>query len=391
MSAPARPSNGKTGPLAGLRIVEFAGLGPAPFAAMMLADHGAEVVRIARRAPPGAPEGIDLLARGRRHLGLDLKQPAAQDVARRLVARSHGLIEGFRPGVMERLGLGPDECARINPALVYGRATGWGQDGPLAQAAGHDINYVALGGTLHAIGRPGEPPTPVPGFIGDFGGGGMMLAFGLLAALLEAQRTGRGQVVDAAVADGAALLATLNHGWLASGQWNLQAGTNMGDGGAPFYNTYRCADGRFVSVGAIEPPFYAELLRRCGLAGDPAFAAQWDRAAWPQQREQLAEMFNTRTRDEWCALLEGSDACFAPVLDFTEAPRHPHMAARQTFGTADGIVQPNPAPRFSRTVSAQAQALGSEGGDTRALLGTLDFSAAEVEALLAQGAAWTPG
>lgn len=379
----------KAGPLSGLRIVEFAGLGPAPFAAMMLADHGAEVVRIARRAPPGAPEGIDLLARGRQHLGLDLKQPAARDVARRLIARSHALIEGFRPGVMERLGLGPRDCETLNPALVYGRATGWGQDGPLAQAAGHDINYLSLSGVQHAIGREGETPTPVPGFIGDFGGGGMMLAFGVLAALLAAKQTGRGQVVDAAVVDGAALLSTLNHGWLASGQWNTQAGTNMGDGGAPFYNTYRCADGRFVSVGAIEPPFYRELLQRTGLEHEPAFARQWDRAAWPALRERMAAVMATRTRDEWCAQLEGSDACFAPVLDFLEAPEHPHLAHRHTFGTAGGIVQPNPAPRFSLDVSAAAAPTHAEGAHTGDVLLELDFSAQEIADLREQGAVWS--
>lgn len=379
----------KTGPLAGFRVVEFAGLGPAPFAAMMLADHGAEVVRIARRAPPGAVEGIDLLARGRQHLGLDLKQAPALEVARRLIARSHALVEGFRPGVMERLGLGPADCEALNPALVYGRATGWGQDGPLAQAAGHDINYLSLSGVQQAIGREGEAPTPVPGFIGDFGGGGMMLAFGMLAALLAGQRSGHGQVVDAAVVDGAALLSTLNHGWLASGQWNTKAGTNMGDGGAPFYNTYRCADGRFVSVGAIEPPFYRELLRHTGLDGDPAFAHQWDRSAWPALRERMAAVFAMRTRDEWCAQLEGSDACFAPVLDFHEAPAHPHLAQRHTFGTASGIVQPNPAPRFSRDVSAAAAPTHAEGAHTGDVLLSLDFTPAQIAALREQGAVWS--
>ncbi len=379
------------GPLAGFRVVEFAGLGPAPFAAMMLADHGAEVVRIARRASPGAPEGIDLLARGRRHLGLDLKQATAVDVARRLIARSHALVEGFRPGVLERLGLGPLDCEALNPALVYGRATGWGQDGPLAQAAGHDINYLSLSGVQQAIGRDGQTPTPVPGFIGDFGGGGMLLAFGILAALLDAQRTGRGQVIDAAVVDGAALLSTLNHGWLASGQWNTRAGTNMGDGGAPFYNTYRCADGQFVSIGAIEPAFYRELLQRTGLQEDPAFAQQWDRAAWPALRERMAAVMATRTRDEWCSLLEGSDACFAPVLDFFEAPQHPHLASRRTFGTAGGIVQPNPAPRFSRSPSAEAAELHAEGAHSEAVLRELDFSAREIADLRAQGAVWTSG
>ncbi len=378
----------RRGPLAGLRIVEFAGLGPAPFAAMMLADHGAEVIRIARRGPPPPGGPIDLLARGRVHLGLDLKQPQAVQIALRLIGSAQGLIEGFRPGVMERLGLGPDPCLQANPALVYGRATGWGQTGPLAQAAGHDINYTALSGTLHAVGRPGEPPTPVPGFLGDFGGGGMLLAFGMVSAMLEATRSGRGQVIDAAVSDGAALLSTLNHGWLATGHWSTRAGTNMGDGGAHFYNTYRCSDGRFVSVGAIEPQFYRDLLQRCGI-DDPAFGAQWDAAGWPALTERLRALFATRSRDEWCALLEGSDACFAPVLDFHEAPLHPHNVARETFGTASGVVQPNPAPRFSRTVSAPAAPVAEEGSGSRKVLQTLGLDAAEIDALLARGTIWS--
>ena len=327
------------GPLAGIRILEFAGLGPAPFAAMMLADHGAEVIRIARRAPPGPGQELDLLTRGRRHLGLDLKQPEAVAIVRRLLATADGLIEGFRPGVMERLGLGPEDCAALQPRLVYGRATGWGQSGPLALAAGHDINYIALSGTLHCIGPAGSPPTPVPGFIGDFGGGGMMLAFGLLAALMEAGRSGRGQVVDAAISDGAALLATLNHGWHAIGQWSNDAGTNMGDGGAPFYNTYRCADGRDIAIGAIEAPFYRQLRERCGL-DDPAFDAQWDRDTWPAQKARLAALFATRSRAEWRAVLEGSDACFAPVLSMADAPAHPHNKARGVFQDIAGVIQP---------------------------------------------------
>ena len=375
------------GPLAGLKVVEFAGLGPAPFAAMMLADHGAEVVRIARPGPPGPGQTVDLLARGRAHLGLDLKQPEAIAVARRLVAGAQVLIEGFRPGVMERLGLGPDACLADNPRLVYGRATGWGQSGPLALTAGHDINYIALSGALHCIGPTGGPPTPVPGFIGDFGGGGMLLAFGILAALQTAQRTGRGQVVDAAVSDGAALLTTLNHGWRHIGEWTDEAGTNLGDGGAHFFNTYRCSDGRFISVGSIEPPFYRELLQRLGI-DDPAFRAQWDRAGWPQLKQRLAAIFATRTRDEWCALLEGSDACFAPVLSLTEAPAHPHNVARGTFGVAGGITQPAPAPRFSGTSSPPVRALGQEGADTRAVLQAAGFDEATIERLLASGAAW---
>lgn len=374
------------GPLSGLRVIEFAGLGPAPFAAMMLADHGAQVIRIAR--PAAAPVGgdVDLLARGRLHLGLDLKRPEAIEVVLRLIESADALIEGFRPGVMERLGLGPQACLQRNPRLVYGRATGWGQSGPLAMAAGHDINYTALSGTLHAVGKHGEP-TPVPGFVGDFGGGGMMLAFGVLAAMLEAGRSGQGQVIDAAVSDGAALLATLVYGWRSAGQWNTQPGSNMGDGGAPFYNTYRCSDGRYISVGAIEPQFHRELLTRCGIAPE-TMPEQWNPALWPQRREQMAALFVTRTRDEWCALLEGSDACFAPVLDLDEAPAHPHNVARAAFSRVDGILQPNPAPRFSRTVSAESQPVRREGSDTDAVLQAAGFSAAEIERLLAQSVVW---
>ena len=325
------------GPLEGLKVIEMAGLGPAPFCAMLLADMGARVVRIER---PGALAKIDkfqITARGR---------PAT---VLRMLDTADVLIEGFRPGVMERLGLGPDICLARRPALVYGRMTGWGQHGPLAQAAGHDINYLALTGALHAIGTDSHGPVPPLNLVADFGGGAMMLAFGVLAACFEAQRSGQGQVVDAAMTDGVALLSSMMFGMRASGQWTLQRQANWLDGGAHFYGTYACADGKWVAVGPIEPQFYALLLDLCGIDDPLLRTAQNDRARWPQLRERLAACFKTRTRDAWCALLEGSDACFAPVLDWDEAPRHPHNRARQTFVEIDGVIQPAAAPRLSRT------------------------------------------
>lgn len=339
-----------TGTLQGLKVVEFAGLGPAPFCCMMLADHGADVIRIAR---PAAAEALDanVLARGRHTLVLDLREPAEREAALDLTATADVVVEGFRPGVMERLGLGPDVCLARNPKLVYGRMTGWGQSGPLAHAAGHDINYIALSGALHAIGRPGAAPVPPLNLLGDFGGGGMLLAFGLLAALHEVRRSGRGQVVDAAMTDGSALLAAMTYGMLGAGNWTSQRGENLLDGGAPFYDTYACADGKYLALGAIEPQFYAELKARCGIE-NPLFDMQMDAASWPLQKLKLADIFRTRTRAEWCALLEGTDACVAPVLDFDEAPAHAHNRARQTFVSLDGVTQPAPAPRFSRTPAA---------------------------------------
>jgi alpha-methylacyl-CoA racemase len=345
------------GPLSGLKIVEMVGIGPGPFCAMVLADLGAEVLRIDRpRAPGGGATAhvlppdprFDLMARGRSTLAIDLKQPGAIDDLLAVVARADALLEGFRPGTMERLGLGPDVCLARNPRLVYGRMTGWGQHGPLAQAAGHDINYIALSGALHAIGPRDAKPTVPLNYVGDFGGGAMLLAVGMLAALLETKGSGKGQVVDAAMTDGSALLSTMMYGFAANGWWSNERGANMLDGGAHFYDTYRCADGKHVAIGAIEPQFYATLRDRCGL-DDPVFDAQMDAAAWPALKERLTALFATRTRDAWCALLEGSDACFAPVLDWDEAPHHPHNIARGTFVTVDGVVQPAPAPRFDRT------------------------------------------
>lgn len=332
------------GPLTGVRVIEMAGIGPGPFAAMVLADLGADVLRIVR--PDTTPQPSDITTRSRKQLGLDLRQPDAVEALHRLIDGADVLVEGFRPGVMERLGLGPQQCQARNPRLVYGRMTGWGQHGPLAQAAGHDINYIAISGALHAIGRSGQGPVPPLNYVGDFGGGAMLLLVGVLAALHAAKTSGRGQVVDAAMTDGAALLSAFMYGFHAAGRWSNQRGENLLDGGAHFYDTYCCADGKYVAVGAIEPQFYRELRERCGI-DDPMFDAQMDPRRWPLLKLRLADIFQTRTRDEWCALLEGTDACFAPVLDWDEAPQHAHNVARGTFVTVAGIVQPAPAPRFS--------------------------------------------
>ena len=337
------------GPLQGLKIIEMAGIGPAPFSAMLLADMGAEVLRIERKGVTSSL-AVGTLNRGRHQVvALDLKDPAAVRTVLALIEQADALIEGFRPGVMERLGLGPEVCLEQNPRLVYGRMTGWGQFGPLANAAGHDINYIALSGALHAIGPAGGPPLPPLNLVGDFGGGGMLLAFGLVCALLEAQRSGQGQVVDAAMTDGAALLMAMIYDFKSTRQWRNERGSNLVDGGAHFYGTYECSDGTWVAIGAIEPQFYALLLKLCGIT-DPAFQTQWDQEQWPHLKIKLAEIFKTKTRAEWCTLLEGSDVCFAPVLDLDEAPDHPHNQARQTFVEVDGVVQPAPAPRFSRTI-----------------------------------------
>jgi alpha-methylacyl-CoA racemase len=319
------------------------------------------------------------MARGRRSLALDLKDPRARAVLLGLVDKADALVEGFRPGVMERLGLGPDVCHARNPKLVYGRVTGWGQHGPLAQAAGHDLNYVALSGMLHAMGDADRPPSPPLNLVGDFGGGGMMLAFGVVCAMLEARASGRGQVVDAAMTDGAALLGAMMYGLRAHGSWSAARGANLLDGGAPFYATYACADGRFIAIGAIEPQFYARLLALAG-ASDPAFGRQWDSGDWPALKDRFAALFATRTRDAWCALLEGTDACFAPVLDMDEAPHHPHNAARRTFVDVDGVTQPAPAPRFSRT-PGRAASVSAPGQDGAAILAGWGWDDAAIAAL----------
>jgi alpha-methylacyl-CoA racemase len=383
----------RAGPLSHLTVIEFAGLGPAPFAGMMLADMGARVIRIERPVKPsGKQAGMkggmtalmarksDVLARGRESVFLDLKSAIGKEAALRLVERADVLIEGFRPGVMESLGLGPDDCLQRRPSLVYGRVTGWGQTGPLAQAAGHDINFIALTGALHSTARRDTAPTPTPGLIGDFGGGGMLLAFGVVCAALEAARSGQGQTIDASICDGSALLAALVHGWRSAGLWNAEAGTNNGDGGAHFYDAYECADGRYISIGAMEPPFYCLLREKCGLS-DSAFDAQWDQERWPAQKAQVAAAFKRKTRDEWCLLLEGSDVCFAPVLSLDEAPQHPHNKARGTFATVDGITQPSPAPRFSRTPAAACRPVGEPGAETRSVLQECGFTEDEIAAL----------
>lgn len=347
------------GPLEGLKVVEFAGIGPAPMAAMLLAEQGASVLRLER---PGTsdlglwrPRRFDLLLRGRPAIVVDLKSEKGRALALSLVERADAVIEGFRPGVMERLALGPEVCLEKNPRLAYGRVTGWGQDGPLAQAAGHDLNYIALSGALDALGRQGSPPTPPLNILGDFAGGAMYLAFGILCAVFEARRSGKGQVVDAAMVDGAASLMTAHLGMLASGIVQPERGTNFNDTGAHFYEVYECADGRFITIAAIEGKFYAELLRRIGL--DPsALPPQLEREGWPQAKERLQAIFKTKTREEWCALLEGTDSCFAPVLNFEEAAKHPHMAERGIFVEIDGISQPAPAPRFSRSAAGLPQA-----------------------------------
>jgi alpha-methylacyl-CoA racemase len=375
------------GPLEGIRIVEMGGIGPGPFAAMMLADMGAEVLRIDRpgTAPLFGDPRFDVLHRGRRSVVLDLKQPAATEAVLRLVERADALLEGFRPGVMESLGLGPEPCLARNPRLIYGRVTGWGQRGPLATAAGHDIDYIAISGALHAIGPRDGGPVPPLNLVGDFGGGGMLLAFGVVCALLEGRHSGTGQVVDAAMVDGAAVQMALFSGFLASGLWLDERGRNLVDGGAHFYGCYETGDGKWLAVGAIEPRFYFHLLERLGI-DDPDFSAQLDRERWPELREKMAAVFRTRTRDEWCELLEGSDACAAPVLSLAEAPSHRHNRDRRTFVEVAGVTQPAPAPRFSRTPGEIQSPPPEPGEHTESALGDWGFDGREIEALRAAGA-----
>ncbi len=369
------------GPLQGIRIIELAGIGPGPFAGMMLADHGAEVIRVDR---PGARiDARDPLLRGRRVIGVDLKSAEGKALVLDLVKSADALFEGFRPGVTERLGLGPADCHAVNPALVYGRMTGWGQFGPYANAAGHDINYIALAGALHAYGRAGEKPTQPINMVGDFGGGGMMLAFGMVSALLHAKTTGQGQVIDCAMTDGAAALMAMIWGFRANGIWQDDRGVNLLDTGAHMYDTYECADGKFISIGSLEPQFYALLLQKTGLAADPAFANPMDRSQWPVLKDRLTALFKTRTRDDWCADMEMTDVCFAPVLSMAEAPHHPHNAARGTFVEADGVMQPAPAPRYSATVSDAPRM--TKALETDAILAELGYDGDRVEALKAAG------
>ena len=372
------------GPLDGIRVVELAGIGPGPFCAMLLADLGAEVIRVDRPAAARGPWPT-VLARGRRSVALDFKHPDGAALALDLAAAADALLEGFRPGVAERLGIGPAACLARNPRLVYGRVTGFGQDGPLRQAAGHDLDYVALAGALHPIGEAGRPPVPPLNLVGDFGGGGMLLAVGVLAALLEAGRSGSGQVVDASMVDGAALLSTQVHELRAQGLWRDERGANLLDGGAPFYGVYETADGGYLAVGALGPEFFAALLAALGL--DPAaLPAQADRAGWPALRERLAAAFRTRGRDEWCELLAGVDACVAPVLAPGEAPSHPHNRARGTFVEVGGVVQPAPAPRFSRTPSGTPSPPARPGEHTDAVLRDWGIDPARIERLRSTGA-----
>jgi alpha-methylacyl-CoA racemase len=378
------------GPLGGLRVIELASIGPGPMCAMLLADQGADVIRIDRVEPSGLGVSLDpkfdVTARGRRTVALDLKQNAGRDAALRLIDGADMLIEGWRPGVAERLGLGPDDCLKRNPKLVYGRMTGFGQTGPLAQAAGHDINYIALTGALHAIGPAGGKPVPPLNLIGDYGGGALYLAFGLMAALFERQRSGHGQVVDAAMVDGASSLMSIFHGMLASGRWNADTrSANLLDGGAPFYDTYAAADGKHLAVGCLEPKFFAEFAQRIGL--DESWPPrQYDPRAWPEMRAAIAARLATRTRDEWCRELDGTDACVAPILSLHEAPSHPHAQARGAFVEIDGVVQAAPAPRFSRSRAVTPQPARAAGSDGEAVLLEAGFSRDELNALLASGA-----
>jgi alpha-methylacyl-CoA racemase len=348
---------------------------------MMLADMGAEVLRVDRKNHPSLAGRYDVAGRGRRSVAVDLKKPEGVATVLRLVEQADALLEGYRPGVMERLGLGPEVCLQKNPRLVYGRMTGWGQHGPLAHAAGHDINYISLTGALHAIGRAGERPVPPLNLVGDYGGGSMMLAFGMVCGLLEAQRSGQGQVVDAAMTDGAALLMAMFYGMKAGGMWKDERGSNLLDGAAHFYDTYECSDGKYVSIGSIEPKFYELLLEKTGLKEDTDFRQQMNQKKWPELKEKLAAVFRSKTREEWCAVMEGTDVCFAPVLSMSEAAEHPHNTARQTFINLNGVVQPAPAPRFSRTVPEVQGPPPTVGQDTDQALADWGFASDEISAL----------
>lgn len=372
------------GPLKGLRVIELEGLGPAPFCGMMLADMGAEVISVARRTNTDARPGA-VSERGKKSIALNLKDPDAIECILRLCETADVLIEGFRPGVTERLGIGPDACMARNPKLVYGRMTGWGQTGPLAKVAGHDLNYIALSGALHAMGRADERPAPPLNLVGDFGGGGMMLAFGVMCAIFESQRSGKGQVIDTSMVDGTAALMHMMYAWMAQGQWQDKRASNMLDGAAHFYDTYETRDGKFVSIGSIEPQFYAMLLEQTGV-DKSEFAPQLDSAQWPALKAKLIDVFKRKTRDEWCAIMEGTDVCFAPVLSMLEAPEHPHNKDRGTFLDIDGVLQPAPAPRFSRTAPEVAHGPHTVGSDTTAVLEAIGYNAQQIDALRRKGA-----
>ncbi len=377
------------GPLHGTRIVEFAGIGPGPFCGMMLADHGAEVIRIDRASGSrGGSQPVtskDVLARGRKSIAIDLKSAEGVALARKIAASADGIIEGFRPGVMERLGLGPDELLADNPKLVYGRMTGWGQTGPYAPWAGHDINYIALAGALAHFGREGGKPTPPINMVGDFGGGGMMLAFGMVSALLNVARGGQGQVIDCAMTDGTAVLMSMMHGMKNMGVWSEDLGVNLLDTGAHFYDTYETADGKYVSIGSIEPQFYAELRRLAGLSDDPDFDAQHDRKAWGSLKDKLTALFKSKTRSQWDALMEHTDVCYAPVLTMSEAARHPHNIARGTFVEVGASLQPSPAPRYSVTRTAVPEPAPMPGDQTEGILGSLGMGPDEIGKLREAG------
>jgi len=370
------------GPLSGFRIIELAGIGPGPFCGMMLSDMGAEVIRVDRAATSNR-RNIDVLNRGRKSIAVDLKSPAGKELVLKLCESADGLFEGFRPGVTERLGLGPDECLARNEKLVYGRMTGWGQDGPMANAAGHDINYIALSGALSAIGPKDGKPVPPLNLVGDFGGGGMLLAFGMVCGMLETQKSGKGQVIDSAMVDGAATLMSMFFTMRAAGMWKDERASNMLDGGAHFYDTYETGDGGYISLGSIEPQFYALLVEKAGLDADE-FSAQHDQARWPELKNKLTAVFKTKTRSEWCEIMEGSDVCFAPVLGLGEVADHPHNKARATFVEMDGVVQPAPSPRFSRTEVSLSHSSRLPGQDSREVLQGAGLSDSEIDELVSQ-------
>lgn len=372
------------GPLQGTRVIELAGIGPGPFCGMMLADMGAEVIRVDRITGESSFRVNDVLTRGRRSIAIDLKSSDGREVILRLCEEADAIFEGFRPGVTERLGIGPEDCMARNSRLVYGRMTGWGQDGPMAQAAGHDINYIALAGALHGIGRKGERPVPPLNLVGDFGGGGMLLAFGLVCAMLETQKSGTGQVVDAAMVDGAATLMAMFFTMKASGMYSDERGTNLLDGGAHFYDSYETSDGKYISLGSIEPQFYALLVEKAGLDKED-FSNQMDQGKWSELKAELIELFKTKTRDKWCEIMEGTDICFAPVLSLSEVADHPHNKARATFAELEGMLQPTPAPRYSRSTVSLTHASRMAGEDSRVVLAQVGYDEKRIDQLIEDG------
>lgn len=376
-----------SGPLKGIKIIEMAGIGPGPYAGMLLADMGAEVIRIDRAGTAAQANPADVTSRGKRSIALDLKKPESVELVLKLLESADAVFEGFRPGVMEKLGLGPEVCLKRNPRLVYGRMTGWGQDGPLSQAAGHDINYIAVTGALDAIGRKSGGPVPPLNLVGDYGGGSMFLVTGLLAALLEAKASGRGQVVDAAITDGVISLMAPTQAYLAGGTWQLEREANWLDGGSHFYDTYQCADGRYVSIGSLEPQFYALLAEKLELdLGEGGYTHLFEKDQWAFYKQRIAERIKTKTRDEWCGIMEGTDVCFAPVLDMNEAVSYAHNQARRNYIEIDGVPQSAPAPRFSRTPSTVQSGPCAAGADTINILSDAGFSSQEIDSLKKAGA-----